>query len=152
MSYNTIILKNYGNNFEEYNVAAVLTPGMLVETDSDDAIQPHSTANGAAAKLFAIENALEGEGIDDAYAVDDKARVWACQPGDEVYALILDGENIAIGDKLVSAGNGRLKERRGSSSALVEDAASIIAEAREALDLSSSSGAETTYRCRVRII
>lgn len=148
-TYNTVILKDYTNAQDERDAASAITPGMLIEFTSADTVQPHSTADGAAAKLFAIEDALQGNGIDDAYAAGDPVRFRQLNTGDEVYTLIADGENIAIGDKLVSNGNGRLKEREGASSGEVPG--SIIGTALEALDLRSSSGAESTYRCRVKI-
>jgi len=152
MAKNTIILKNYLNVFMEKDVSEAMTPGMLVEyTTTAEEIKKHATADGAVAPImFIIENALEGEGIDDAYADGDKARVWYPTRGDNVYALIEDGEDIAVGDLLVSAGNGKLKEREGASDGEVPR--SVVAVALEALDLTSSSGAETTYRCEVEIV
>ena len=106
MAKETILLKNYSNVFIEVNAASVITPGDLLELTSANAVQRHTTAAGKHAWLFAVEDALQGRGINDNYAVADKVKVWVAGRGDVVNARLMDEENIAIGDYLESAGGG----------------------------------------------
>jgi hypothetical protein len=104
-------------------------------------------------RIVAIENALEGEEIDDDYAASDVVRFRYLRPGDVAYMLLKDGENVAIGDKLESAGDGDLQKHTADSAGAVEYPEAIVGEARDALDLSDSSGADpSSRRIRVRIV
>jgi len=143
MAKRTILIVNHSNSFFEADAASAITPGHLVELNSDGDVLSHSTPAGAAMKQFAIEGALQGNGITDAYAAEDPVRVWTPQPGDEVYALLADGETAVIGDFLESAGDGTLA---------VYSAGVIVAQATEAVDMSLSSGEDPTGRIIVRII
>lgn len=130
--------------------AAAFHPGHLLELTTADKVQKHSTQNGLVTPpMFAIEDNLQGKTINDAYATTGRAQVWMPQRGDEVYAVLADGQNVSIGSKLASNGDGTLKTHT----------ANIIAVAIEALDLSDSSGAETEdsalgydKRLKVRIV
>jgi hypothetical protein len=148
---NTVKLKKYLDIINEYVAAAAITPGMLIELTSAGKVQAHSTREGDAVKMFALENELEGEGIADAYALNDQVQCWNCVPGEEVYALLADGENVSIGDFLTSNGDGYLI-KYASSSGSWEYPEGIVAQALEALDLTDSSGAEATQRIEVRIV
>lgn len=161
MAYNTVILKNYLNHFEEYEANAALSPGMLVETMSTGKIRKHATEGGNAIPMIAIENKLEGKGITDAYVAADMVKVWIPQRGDEGYVQIEDEQNIAIGDLLESNGDGYLQKMTNvevsSQAADVVYPLQIVAQALEALDLSSLSAAgssDTPARqfCRVRFV
>lgn len=155
MAFKTIKIKSFGEySQEELNAAEAITPGHLLERTSGSKWQKHSTAEGnVVPKVFAIEDALQGNGITDAYAVNAPVRGWFVRPGDEVYALLKDGETVVIGDKLESAGDGTLQKHvadvESGGEAIVQEA--IVGEAMEALDVSGSSGADTTYRLRVKI-
>jgi len=78
---------------------------------------------------------LQGNGIDDSYSADDPVQVWIPYRGDEFYGVLIDGENVAIGDFLESAGNGYLKKYTSGV---------IVGVALEAVDLSGSSGEESS--------
>lgn len=144
---NTIILIGSGRHVEHV-AAAALTPGNLVELTSADKVQKHSTEGGIAEKLFAVEDALQGRTIDDDYAADDPVMLFAARPGDELYVQIKAGENIAIGDKLISAGDGTLIEEGSEGSGVT--VREVVAVAREAVDLSGSGAVAT--RIAVRIV
>lgn len=163
---NTIKLKKYVDIVNEYQAAAAITPGMLLELTSAGKMQAHSTAGGNAPRYIALENELEGEGIDDAYATNDYVQVWSGVMGEEAYMILADGENVSIGDLLESAGNGYLQKHTsdvesfesnepGSITVYPEQ---IVAQALEALDLSGSSGEESSgtlgynKRIKVRIV
>lgn len=140
MAKNTIKVKKYSDVIEEYTATAVaITPGYLLELTSTGAVQAHSTAGGwATPPMFALEDELQGNGISDNYAVSAKIQVWTPYRGDYVYALLADGENVAIGDKLVSAGDGTLKAHTNDSSATIVEE-QVVAVATEAVDLSASA-------------
>ncbi len=145
-SQKTVMLEG-GDKFLrlERVAAAAITPGHLVELTSADKVQKHSTAAGFTAKMFAVEDELQGKTIDQEYASASRVQFNVCPPGCIVNALIADGEDIAIGDKLVSNGDGTLKE---ADSAATDE---IVGVAMEAVDMSDSSAADPSPRCAVLI-
>ena len=151
MAKNTIKVKNYSDVFEELVAAAAITPGMLVEINSNGKVQAHSTAGGNAAPMFAIEVELQGNGISDDFAAVDRVQVWSPGRGDMVYAMLADGENVSIGDYLESDGNGKLQAHSPASEG-VEYPLGPVAIAREAVDMSGSSAADPSGRIIVQIV
>lgn len=158
MAYNTIKVKKYSDVIEEYAAAGAITPGMLVELKSATTVGYHATENGNALPMFALEDELQGNGIDDAYAAADRVQVWIPYRGDNVYGLLEDGEDVSAGDFLVSAGDGKLKKYVAET---FGDSASdtgtiypnqIVAQALEAVDMSGSSGADPSGRILVCIV
>lgn len=150
---NTIVLKNYLNIFEEYEAAAAITPGHLIELIAAGTVQVHAAADGLAIPMFAIADALQGKGIDDAYAAADRVQCWIPQRGDQVNALLANGETTVIGSKLVSAGDGTLKVYDvASSAAVIEAPAVIVAIALKAVDMSGSSAVDPDGRIPVQIV
>lgn len=126
MAKNTIMLKNYLNVFEEYEAAAdTIYPGCLIELDSAGKVKVHVTAGGNALPMFAIEDALQGKGLDDNYATGDKVRCWVPTRGDVVYGILADGQTIAKGDFLESNGAGYLQKHtpdEGSQNSIYQNA------------------------------
>jgi hypothetical protein len=162
MALQTIKLKKYSDVIEEYEANAVIIPGMLVELMSTGKVRAHATSTGNAVPMFALEDELQGKGIDDDYAAGDQVQCWIPYRGDQVDALLRDEETVVIGDLLESDGQGRLKKY----SADIPDSSfyiyplQIVAVALEAVDLSSlpegsESSAGGTYhnpRIKVRIV
>ena len=144
MAFNSIKLKNYSDHIEELIAAGTITPGMLVERDSSNEVQAHSTAAGNAMPMFALEDSLQGEDIDTDYAADDPVQVWVPFRGDQVYAILADGNNVTNGDWLESDGNGYLQVHEADSGTGAIVPMGIVAQALEDLDLSDSSGAESS--------
>lgn len=155
MAYNSIILKKYVDIVNEREAAATITPGMLVELTSAGKVQAHSNAGQNAAKAFAKEDALQGNGIDDDYSSGDKVQVLSFIPGEEVYGILADDEDVAIGDFLESDGNGYLQKHEAGSAGVVEYPNAIVGQALEAKDLSGSSGEESSgalgYNKRIKV-
>ena len=149
----SVKVKNYSDIFEEFVANAAITPGHLIELMSTGLVRVHSTASGNVLPLFALENELEGEDIDDAYAAADQVQVWVPGRGDIVNAILADGQNIAIGDFLESAGDGTLQKYVADSTGVYYPA-QIVGQAIEAVDLSGSSGTHPVsgLRIQVRII
>jgi hypothetical protein len=166
MAYNTIKLKSYVDNVFEAIANAAVTPGMLIEPMSTGKYRAHATPEGNVLPIFALENELEGEDIDTAFAANDRMQCWIPQRGDEVYAILADGYDVDIGDWLASNGNGYLREHTAETESWdVSEAGSvtvyplqIVAQAIEAVDTGGSSGEESSgalgyaKRIKVRIV
>lgn len=149
MANNTIVLKGHGARNEAVANAAI-TPGHLVELMSTGKVRAHAGAGLSAEKAFAVEDDLQGKDIADAYSTSDNVQYNIMLPGDEVYALLADGETAVIGSKLESAGDGTLRVVDTDSSAATIEVGSIVGVAVEAVDLSNSAVA--TGRITVRIM
>ena len=107
-TYNTVKVKKYLDIIEEYEAVSEITPGDLVELTSAGKVQRHSTAGGNAARMFALEDELQGKGLTDNYAAGDRVQVWCAVPGEMVYARLADEQNVTLAGFLQSAGNGTL--------------------------------------------
>jgi len=152
MAKNTIILKNYLNNFEEFTAIGVITPGNLLEITSAGKVQRHSAAGSKTITILALEDNLQGKDINGDYAVGDKVQTWIPQTGDQAYMLLANGESVVKGDALTSNGDGTLKKFVAASSAAVIEAPEVIvAISDQALDMSGSSAVDPSPRIEVRI-
>lgn len=167
---NTILLKVTSPPVinEETLTAVEVTPGMLMEmTGGATTFRKHSTSGGnVLPAMFAIENTPFGGGVGDNYAASAKAQVWIPQRGDEVYAILVDGQNAAIGDPLESNGAGLLQVHvpdvesfeSADPGAITVLGNQIVGVALEAINISDSSGAESSgplgydKRIKIRII
>lgn len=171
----TIVVKGQGTRFESLASGAIY-PGMLVELLAATTVRAHSTAQGFAEKAFAVEDELQGRGIDTVYASGSVLQYNIMEPGSVVNALIQDAANITFGDKLVSAGDGTLIKYVAQSIVDTIDGAGdsstdpggtvsttavvtqrIVAVAMEDCNMSGSSlvdpaGPGLTGRCLVRIV
>ena len=144
--------------FENAIASGAITPGMLLEMTTTTAVngkwtyKAHSvTDTNFPSRAFAVEDGEVGNEITDAYTTAEQIKLTHFSPGDIVYALIANGENIAVGDKLVSNGDGYLKEATADSSGTVEEEW-LVGIALEACDMSSSSGADPAGYCMVRVL
>lgn len=116
-----------------------ITPGHLIEYDtSTELYKKHATDDGIGIMpLFARKAPYAGtedaDGtipIDVAYAQGDQCYAGIALRGARVNALIKANEDIAVGDKLVSAGDGTLRELQTGTSP--DDTNGCLAVAREA--------------------
>lgn len=124
---------------DAYGNGAIL-PGMLCEY-ANGSVQPHETATGFASPIFAVElPAREGQDINTEYDQDGETVLLAfCRPGDEVYALLEVGGNVAADALLESGGGGHLQ---GGTT-------SPVARALEAVN---NSAGETAARIKVEVL
>jgi len=129
MAYNTIIVKGDGEQYEALANAAI-TPGQLVELMSTGKVRKVTAASAEQEKLVAIEDYLQGKTIAQDYAADAICLHRAFKSGDEVLLILADGQNVAIGDMLESAGGGEVKKYSAGVKLFV---------AREAVDASDSA-------------
>ena len=148
----SVIIKNYLNIFEEFVASAAITPGHLVELMSTGEIRVHATAGGNVLPMFAMEDELQGNDIDDAYADGDVVKVWIPQRGDIVNAILADGQNISIGDFLESTNDGTLTKHVADSGAGANLGNQIIGQAIEAVNLAASPHPVSGLRLKIRIM
>jgi len=113
-----------------------MVPGMLGERNSDGKLQKHRTQDGKATPIFLFEKELEGKGIDEELFAGEKVQGMYPRTGDEVQIILADGESVEAGDYLTSNGDGTMKKSGADQYAVVQ--------AMEALDLSGSSGEESS--------
>lgn len=133
---------------DEAVAAAAITPGDLIELTSADTVQVHSTEGGRANLTFAEIDALQGKVKTDAYSSDDLVSINIENEGNECQAFLKVGENVNIGDLLISAGDGTLIANGSESSGIT--VIQVVAMAREAKDLSGSGAVDTLIRVQVR--
>ncbi len=135
MAKSTIKLKSYNNIQEDLVAAGIITPGHLIERDSDNKFAFHSTAGGTAVPRFALEDMYQGKKITEDYAAADTVISWRPTPGDVVYAIFdaTSGGSIALGDFVESAGDGTLRKYvPPPSGGVVEQNNTIVGQALEA--------------------
>jgi hypothetical protein len=103
---NTIVLKGKGH-YIEGEAAEAVTPGMPVQLLSDNT---WGMWDGAAAGehdlvAIAVEDALQGKTITDAYADGDRMQIYIPVSGDVVNVRLKASENVSIGEKLIREDN-----------------------------------------------
>lgn len=134
-TYNTILVGVNGGERPVLEAKAdeAITPGELVRFDSDEELEPHGTASGAAMALFALENPYAAAGssaaIDTDYALGDYVRYVHAQPGDKIYAWLKAGETAVKGQSyLVSDGAGALLVKTMDATVIAHAAVAVAAE------------------------
>lgn len=144
----TVILKGEPQVSEAVMAtSAAIKPGHLIELTSAGTVRKATLGFGATVSrgsgaLFAVEPGWRGGDIDTAYANGDTVTYTTAKPGDEIYAFLQDAENVAIGQQLMSAGDGSLEA--------VDSDGFAIAIALEAVN--TTGGASAEARIKVRII
>ena len=110
MTVKTIVLMGNDLVIRKEGIASVIvTPGYLVERITTT-IRPHVSAGAKAVPMFAVENEVIGNGIDDDYAINDTTLFGVMPPGAEIFALLpASAAAIVVGDLLESAGDGTLR-------------------------------------------
>jgi hypothetical protein len=93
---------------DEAPAASAITPGMVCEIVSDKTVQAHSSEGGRAERLIALEDALQGNGVDTDYSADDVVTLAVGMPGEVFNLLVAAGEALDPGDEVMSAGDGTL--------------------------------------------
>jgi hypothetical protein len=128
---------------------AGIYPGMLLKVNTSGQVIKHDVEGGELGDeaLFAMEDALQGNTVDTVY--ENGARVTCILPnkGSVINGLIEDGQNVAIGNKIISAGNGKLKVSSDLESG--ETLAHVQGVAEEARDLTVSNSSDTISAIRI---
>jgi hypothetical protein len=139
---NTVFLKGaIGRRAEEARSVGATKPGHLLEKVSIGKVQPHSTRGGLNSRMFAREDSYQFRGVDDAYAADEIVFYNEAAPGEQIYARLKLGENIAIGDTLISYGDGTLA--KAASGYLANTAAASTAITNTNTETAFSNGTVT---------
>lgn len=128
---------------EEAIAAGTITPGMLIMLQSTGKVVAHNDLGGIAERAFATEDALQGRTIDDDYAATERVNFALCKPGDVVYAWLAGGYISAIGDHLVSNGDGTLSPAGSGGYA------QIVAVALEVVDGTDSESVKSRMKVRI---
>jgi len=93
--------------YREFIADSETRPGSLVAVNaSGDAAFPAAAALVPA--RFALENVADAVGIDDNYPAGAIMRTRVFESGQEVYALLADGNSVTPASNLVAAANGEL--------------------------------------------
>lgn len=145
MAKNTIKLVKHADVIEEFEAHEIIFPGSLLKLNSDNEVAKHDTAGGNVIPvMFALEDELQGRGIDTPYASGDMVQVWFPGRGDVVLGILADGQDVAIGDVVESNGAGYLRAHTAdpgdSTTGTVQDA--IIGIVLEELDASADSSGQ----------
>jgi hypothetical protein len=141
-----IHLKGQASQFEEALAAGVIRPGHLVKLNVDGDVIPHNIVLGQAERMFALEDALQGRGIDDDYASGERVFILIASPGDQVLAWLAFGQSVQKGDFLGSDGAGHLIDSQESGFTAGHDS---VAVALETIDNSESDDNNTRIKVRV---
>ncbi len=96
IKYKTIKIKKYSDVIEEFVVAdgKTITPGMVVKVNASGKVEP----GYGGLLMVALEDELQGGGIDDTYAAGQPVQVWIPYRGDMFYGIPSDTTNLAAGD------------------------------------------------------
>lgn len=138
----TIRIQDFSNIRREAVGLGTITPGHLLAINNTGKVIPHNVAAGDQRAMFAVEDDLQGKDINDNYASGDMVSYHIFRRGDRVNAILASGQNIAIGDKLESAGNGKLRKYELSSGE-VPNPLAIVGFATVALNLTVSGATDT---------
>lgn len=117
---------------------------MLIKLNNAGVYVPHDASGVVAARKFAIEDALQGNTIDDAYASGDLVRFVHALPGDHILGILAAGQNVQDGTRLVSDGAGSLIAGDTDSDA--------VATALEDRDASATDQSLEARRIRIEVI
>ena len=136
MAYKKVQISCVGQPTEaEYQVAAAVTPGRIVELTSAGKVQHHSTAGGKCLKCVALGMPEIGKTITDASGASDFIRVWFPKPGDIGAISIAVSQNVSIGDWVESNGDGTVRKAAADTSAGTIVVGSLIGQVLEATNL-----------------
>lgn len=140
---NTILLGGKPTQVNDLAAGEAITPGMLIERYNSSGTglwRKHTTAAGpchaVATELSMINAGLSVAGavalaIDQAYAANDLLEAAIVGPGDTFLGIIPSGQTIVIGDKLESAGTGKLRAYTNSPTPFVAlEAKTALADTR----------------------
>lgn len=140
-----IVLRGADSQYDEGEADATIYPGTLIQLAADGKYDPLvSTAaealKGAAGLKIAVEDALQGKTITDAYADGDRVFFYQPKNGDHLNILVSSGQTVVIGSKLIpTIATGEFVVAAGSETRYMF----------EALEASGGAlGADTHIKCK----
>ena len=92
----------------EAAAGGVITPGSLVKRNNTGVVV-QNLDGVAAPPTFAKENDIAGDGIEHDYASTETVLFFTAYGGMAVNAILKSGENIDVGEGLISGTGGELK-------------------------------------------
>jgi hypothetical protein len=145
MSSNTIVLKGLGH-YDEGEADATIYPGEAVRLAADGCYDPETFDPDTVGKglKIAIEDALQGNTVDDAYSDGDILFFYSPLPGDHIQVLVKVGEDIDIGDNLVVEGGGS-----GKFIEVTPDSSVSVVQLEALEDSGGVLASATLIKCRV---
>ncbi len=128
---------------------ADIYPGMLLVLDGNGEVGMHGTEGGTIGDevLIAEEDALQGNTVDTVYEDDSIVSHLIPNKGSVVRMLLEDGEDVSIGEKIISAGNGLVKSYDNIGSG--RTVAHVLGVTIEEMDLTGSTATNTLIMVRV---
>lgn len=118
---NTIVLDGHLGPMEERLTASgsALKPGMLVYMTSAGEWNVHAVSGGTGVPWLLHEDRYQYDSSDSggttkAYTAANPAFAEAVQPGAKRYVLLKASENVAVGDYLISGGDGTFIKTTGT--------------------------------------
>ena len=149
MAIKTIIVR--GNATEQHDEAianGAINVGNLVELQSTGKVRKNAAGAGVVAPVtVAVEDDMQGNGIDDAYADAALVQYVHARPGDHINLVCVDGGSaIVIGDKIEPAAAGEVRKAATSSSGALSNPEAVIGIARSAVDASDSAATALASR------
>lgn len=123
---------------------AGIKPGMLCKVDTDGDVIKHDSEAVRTECLVALEDSLQGKGVDTAYTLDYPVRLEIFRPGEEFHGLLARPSVVSIGEGLISDGLGAFRSSADSG----DTPNAIVAYAMEAEDLSAGDSVATLIHMR----
>ena len=139
-------IENRGGGYhQEYTAGeAGIYPGMLVDLNSAGKVIKHATAEVQTPMMIAVEDAAQGNAAETVYTNDNQVDCFLPNKGSVVNVLVESGQNIAIGDVLVSGGNGLFIEAESATSGSLNTGALV-----KSIEAAGALTANTLVACRV---
>lgn len=136
----TITLKG-DPHVEDITSSGVISPGHLVELQSDGTVTVFNALQGTnAARMFALERDEVGGDINTAYASGDDIKVGSFSTGDRVHARIAASVTVTRGAFVEAAADGTVVTLAAAVATDATERAGVIGIARETV--TAPGGAE----------
>lgn len=132
---NKIVLIGDGGRHEEGVAGSALYPGQLVKKNSSGNIVVHDVQGGPALLRVIKEDSLKANTVLQALTSGDVVPYHVAAKGNKLLMLLKNGQNVAIGEPLMSAGDGTLITNPG------EQLANIVAPSTTI----TNTNVETTF-------
>jgi len=141
------MIENRGSfHHEEYLAgAASIKPGMLLKVNSSGSAVVHDIVEGVTPIMVGQEDALQGVNVSTAYTNANRIPITYPHKGSVINMIVVSGQTVSIGSKLVSAGTGKLMTAENATSGVLVPG--IMFEATEGQVAALS--ADTLVACRV---
>lgn len=122
-------------NINDKVAVETITPGMLLELHDDGGVPAwgvHDSADDPCPVVVALDQPYLNLGVDDNYADGDLVLAGALRPGAMFWGLVPSGQNIAVGARLQSNGDGKLKAAASGDVRFVSHTATgaVVADTR----------------------